>query len=301
MFNDIARENGLRDRLEELRMLSVSGDEMCVSGSFENKEVFWNPYTWPIFGGGKAKVAPDSQKDVTEETTSTVAEDPSVSNVQSREEAVKAREAAVKEREDTVERGNQQVTLGRMELNAEYERQNVQRKEIQEGNEDLYRRQRDYTVDSYNNLKVLFRFYIDTLRRILMEEKHERCALPSDLTDWFVHNWKGCRDHYQNQYRFLVKRDLEVPRSYTTPSFSGNGTEESNYLEIHIRPTAQRVVVFYTTAGLRQYMFDKNLLYDKALFELHKSTPYDDDHTNAPADTDAFEVDIGDVNHLSVS
>ena len=37
MLNNIVRENTVKDRLEELKMLSVSGDEMCVSGSFENK------------------------------------------------------------------------------------------------------------------------------------------------------------------------------------------------------------------------------------------------------------------------
>jgi len=64
MLNDIMRENTVKDRLEELRMLSVSGDEMCVSGSFENKEVFWNPFTRS--GDGKAKVEQEPVLNVSE-------------------------------------------------------------------------------------------------------------------------------------------------------------------------------------------------------------------------------------------
>ena len=67
MLNDIVRENTVKDRLEELRMLSVSGDEMCVSGSFENKEHPLNPFTWSIFGGGK--VVSENRNEERPETT----------------------------------------------------------------------------------------------------------------------------------------------------------------------------------------------------------------------------------------
>jgi hypothetical protein len=47
MLNDIARENTIRDRLADLKLLS---------GRFDDKEVWYKPNTWGIFGGGKAKV-----------------------------------------------------------------------------------------------------------------------------------------------------------------------------------------------------------------------------------------------------
>jgi hypothetical protein len=55
MLNDIKRENRVRDRLEELKMLSLSSEEMCVCGSVDNKEGLL-PWTWSIFGGGKGTV-----------------------------------------------------------------------------------------------------------------------------------------------------------------------------------------------------------------------------------------------------
>lgn len=55
MLNDITREKRLRDRLEELKMLSLSSEEMCVCGSVDNKEGLL-PWTWSIFGGGKGTV-----------------------------------------------------------------------------------------------------------------------------------------------------------------------------------------------------------------------------------------------------
>ena len=53
MLNDIVRENTVKDRLADLKMLSLSGDEVLGSGSFENKGV---PMLRRWFGGGKAKV-----------------------------------------------------------------------------------------------------------------------------------------------------------------------------------------------------------------------------------------------------
>ena len=50
MLHDMG-ENTIKERLEELKMLGVS-----VSGSVDNKEVFYDPRTWPIFGGGKKTV-----------------------------------------------------------------------------------------------------------------------------------------------------------------------------------------------------------------------------------------------------
>jgi hypothetical protein len=55
MLNDIARENTIRDRLADLKLLS---------GGFDDKEVWYKPNTWGIFGGGKAKVdgGPSNEK-----------------------------------------------------------------------------------------------------------------------------------------------------------------------------------------------------------------------------------------------
>jgi len=62
MLNDIVRENTVKDRLEELRMLSVSGDELCVSGSFENKGVPFRKW----FGFGNEKVEQEPVLNVSE-------------------------------------------------------------------------------------------------------------------------------------------------------------------------------------------------------------------------------------------
>ena len=44
-------EKTVKERLEELKMLGLSG-----SGSVDNKEGVLDPRTWPIFGGGNKKV-----------------------------------------------------------------------------------------------------------------------------------------------------------------------------------------------------------------------------------------------------
>ena len=44
-------EKTVKERLEELKMLGLSG-----SGSVDNKEGLLDPRTWPIFGGGKKGV-----------------------------------------------------------------------------------------------------------------------------------------------------------------------------------------------------------------------------------------------------
>jgi len=284
MFNDIARENGLRDRLEELRMLSVSGDEMCVSGSFENKEHLLLPWTWPIFGGGKTKVAPESQKDVTEQSTSTVPED--VSNVQSREEAVKAREEAVKAREYEVEQQTEQCRIGTIVLNEEYKRQNAQRRQMEEKEENLGQRQRAVASDSLSNLLIFSRFYKETLKKVLMDEDRERCALAPDLTIWFVYNWEGCRSANQSQYIYELKNILNI---------HGTGDRESDELRIDVRDNAQRKVIFYTLSRLDKYMSEKKVTLEKALNQLHQSMKYDDNHENAPEDNDIAEVGEKDV------
>jgi hypothetical protein len=257
-------------------MLSVSGDEMCVSGSFENKEVLWNPFTW--FRDRKTKVAPDNQHDVTEQTTSTVAEDQSVSNVQSREEAVKAREEVVKAREEKVEQDNHRVNVSRSVLIEEFERQNIQLRRIQNTEEELFRRQRDFASDSLSNLLMFSRFYKETLKKVLMDENRERCALASDFTEWFVYNWEGCRTANQSQYINELQKILH-----------------SDGLRIDVRDTAQRKVIFYIPSRLDKYITEKNVTMEKALFQLHKSMDYDDNHENTPEDNDVFEVDERDV------
>ena len=68
MLNDIARENRLKDRLEELKMLSLSDAGVHVSGGVDNKEGL-APWMWGWFGGGKARVAPETPKN--QETTET--------------------------------------------------------------------------------------------------------------------------------------------------------------------------------------------------------------------------------------
>jgi hypothetical protein len=267
-------------------MLSLSGDELCVSGSFENKEFLLFPWTWPIFGGGKAKVAPDSQNDVTEQTTSTVAEDPSVSNVQSREEAVKVREEAVKAREAKVKEREKHVEIGTIVLNQEYEIQNNQRRQIEKENEELFRRQRDFASDSFSNLLMFSRFYKEILKKVLMDENRERCALAPDFTRWFVYNWEGCRSVYQSEYIRELKNILNI---------HGTGDRESDGLRIDVRDNTQRKVIFYTLSRLDKYMSEQKVTLENALNQLHKSMDYDDNHENAPEDNDIAEVGEKDV------
>ena len=93
-MNDIARDNRVKDRLEELKKLSLSDEGVCVSGGVDNKEGL-APWTWKVFGGGKAKVAPETPKNEETSENKSAVEERSVSSLQTREAEVQARESEV--------------------------------------------------------------------------------------------------------------------------------------------------------------------------------------------------------------
>jgi hypothetical protein len=66
MLNDIIRENSLRDRLEELKMLS-SSDEMHVSGNIDNKEGLLSILR-RLSGGGNGKVDAKKKNEESQDT-----------------------------------------------------------------------------------------------------------------------------------------------------------------------------------------------------------------------------------------
>jgi hypothetical protein len=285
MFNDIARENRLRDRLEELRMLSVSGDEMCVSGSFENKEGAMS-YIRGLFGGGKAKVVPESQNDATQNTTSTVAEDPSVSNLRTREDEVKQREDRVTTEEKSLQERQDQYEKVERRM---YKEREATYKDMEERMEVINKREREHGMHSLHNVMFFDYFYRDTMKRILIDEKRERCTIPKLLTEWFVDNWKGCGSVWRNTCESIWNESLKITGR------TGVSDSEKDEFQIHVRPYSQRVVIFYIKSKLYAYMKEKNISSERALFELHKNMSYDDKYPDTKEDKDIWQVDASEI------
>ena len=289
MLNDIARDNRVKDRLEELKILSLSDEGVCVSGGVDNKEGL-APWTWKVFGGGKAKVAPETPKNEETSENKSAVEERSVSSLQTREAEVQARESEVERKEESLKKQEQELEETRNRI---YKERTDMHKFFDERQEMLSKSERNMSADSFDNLYVFYRFYRDTFNRILMQENHERCGIPFFMTEWFVLNWKRCRSMFQGEYAYALKRDMKLPLVFT--SRFGMKGEKSEGVRIDVRPGSQRVVIFYLESKMDTYMYENRLTREKALWQLHKMMPYDDDHADANEDTDLWEADSGDI------
>ena len=268
-------------------MLSLSSEEMCVTGNFDNKE---GPLSFMrrLWGGGNAKVESENtneteettKNEVTQESTSTVAEDPPVSNLQTREEEVKKREDRVQ-----LEEASLQERMGEFKRiqSRMFKENNDMYRESEERNEKLYKREREQGARSFDSLIVFRYFYKDTITKILIRMNHERCTFPKFLTDWFVYNWDSCGSVWQKTYDLQLSEELGLKTRIGDP--------DSDSFHVHVRPGSQRVVIFYLQSKLDAYMKNKKISYERALYELHKNMPYDDAYPDIDEDNDVWEVD----------
>jgi len=275
MSTDIARENRLKDRLEELKKLSLVDEGVCVSEGIDNKEGL-APWTWGWFGGGKEKVAPEAQEELQKREAAVQTRE---ENVKLREEYVKSEDKALKER---------QTQYARIEKLL-YQQREQQHREIEARLEALDKKERENGKISFDNLRMFRHLYKDTLRKILIEGEHDRCTLPKFLTDWFVYNWDGCGSVWRIQYELQLSKEFKLKPM-------GENKNQMDIIKVDVRPGSQRVVIFYIKSKLHDYMKRGDLNERDALNKLHKNTDYDDKFpdTLESGDTiDSENIDLG--------